>query len=42
MRFLLKAVGVLVLFGALAFVGYAVLFDLPPPEREVTVPVEVR
>jgi hypothetical protein len=42
MRIILKAVAILALLGALGLVGYAVFFELPAPQRDVTVPVEPR
>jgi len=42
MRFVLKVVAVLLVAAALALIGYALLFDLPAPVRDITVPVEAR
>lgn len=42
MRFLLRTVIFLVVAGGLALVGYAMFSDLPAPQGEVSVPVEVR
>jgi hypothetical protein len=42
MRLLLKIVVFLLLVAALALAAYALLFDLPPPERDIVVPVETR
>lgn len=42
MRFLLKAAVLLLLLAAAALVAYAVIFDLPAPERDIVIPVETR
>jgi hypothetical protein len=42
MRFLLKALVFLLFIGALALIGYAVVFDLPAPQSDIVVPVEAR
>jgi hypothetical protein len=40
MRFFLKLVLFVVVAAVLGLVGFAIFSDLPPPEREVTLPVE--
>ncbi len=40
MRFLIKAVLVLLVLGGIGLVGYAMFWDLPAPEREIVVPVQ--
>lgn len=42
MRFLLKSLVAIAVLGGLALVAYALLFELPPPERDVVIPVESR
>lgn len=42
MRFLLKAIVFVVLIGAVALLAYALLFDLPSPQRDIVVPLEGR
>jgi hypothetical protein len=42
MRILLMVVLFLVVVGGLALVGYAVFFDLPAPQTDISVPVEPR
>jgi hypothetical protein len=42
MRFLLKALVVVAIVGGVALVAYALLFDLPAPQRDVVIPVEGR
>jgi SNF family Na+-dependent transporter len=37
---LFKYIFVLALLGAALTAGYALFFDLPPPSREIVVPVE--
>tara|TARA_R110002049_G_scaffold77983_8_gene199093 strand:+ start:270 stop:407 length:138 start_codon:yes stop_codon:yes gene_type:complete len=37
---LIKYIFVLAVIGAAVTAGYALLFDLPPPSREITVPVQ--
>jgi hypothetical protein len=40
MRFLIKAVFVLLVLCGIALVGYAMFWDLPAPEREIVIPVQ--
>jgi hypothetical protein len=40
MRFLIKAVLLLLVLGGIALVGYAMFWDLPAPEREIVIPVQ--
>jgi hypothetical protein len=42
MRLVFKAVLGVVLIAAVGLVGYAIFFDLPPPVREVSLPVDAR
>jgi hypothetical protein len=42
MRFLLKSLVVIAVVGGVALVAYALVFDLPPPQRDVVIPVESR
>ncbi len=42
MRLLLRIVAFLVVAGGIALVGYAMFSELPAPQSEVSVPVEVR
>jgi hypothetical protein len=42
MRFLLKALLVVAVAGGVALVVYALVFDLPSPQRDIVVPVEER
>ncbi|MEM1278103.1 MAG: hypothetical protein AAGH74_16400 [Pseudomonadota bacterium] len=35
--FLIKALFVLALFGGIGLLGYALIFDLPAPERDVVI-----
>lgn len=42
MRLLLRMVMFLVVAGGLALVGYAMFSELPAPQSEVSVPVEIR
>lgn len=42
MRYFLIAVLFLVVVGGAALVGYSLLFELPAPQRDISVPVEPR
>ena len=42
MRSILKVLVLLIFVAAVALVAYALLFDLPPPERDIVIPVETR
>lgn len=42
MRLVFKAVIGLALVAAIGLLGYAIFFDLPPPVREVSLPVEAQ
>jgi hypothetical protein len=42
MRFLLKALVFVVVIGAITLLAYALLFDLPSPQRDIVVPLEGR
>ena len=41
MRFLIKSLVLLILLGGIGLVGYAVLADLSPPRKDVTLPVQI-
>ncbi len=42
MRLIVKAVVLLLVVAVVALVGYALLFDLPAPVRDISVPIEAR
>jgi hypothetical protein len=42
MRILLKLLALIAVVGALALVAYALVFDLPAPQRDIVIPVEQR
>jgi len=42
MRLVFKAMIGLTLAAGIGLLGYAVFFDLPPPVREVSLPVDAR
>jgi hypothetical protein len=42
MRILLKLLALIAVVGALALVVYALVFDLPAPQRDIVIPVEQR
>jgi hypothetical protein len=42
MRLVFKAVIGLTVVAAIGLLGYAIFFDLPPPVREVSLPVDAR
>jgi hypothetical protein len=42
MRFLIRIVVFLVVAGGLTLLGYAMFSELPAPQNEIVVPVEVR
>ena len=41
MGILLKIIGILIVLGGLAFVGFAYVGDMDPEPRDVTVPVDL-
>lgn len=42
MRLVFKAMVGVTLIAAIGLLGYAIFFDLPPPIREVSLPVDAR